>query len=101
MMSVLSAALFGLGLYGVISRRDVIGVLVSLEVMLGAATLQLVTLGSGAAAIEGSGLARAEAAALLVMVLAAAEAAVGLALLVAVWRRSRRTRVDQLTEVQG
>jgi NADH:ubiquinone oxidoreductase subunit K len=98
-VSLVCAGVFSLGLYGVISRRDVIGVLVSLEVMLGAANLQLVALARSVSA--GAAGALPEAAALLVMVLAAGEAAVGLALLLAMWRRSRRTRFEQLAELEG
>lgn len=100
---VLTVAIFSLGLYGVLTRRDIIGVLASVEVMLGAATVLLVGLGStiapvGAGAAPFAGI---EAIALLVIVVAAAEASVGLALLVAVARRTGHTRVDELTEVNG
>lgn len=91
-----AAALFAIGLYGVLTRRDIVAVLASVEVMLGGALVLLVGLGAG-----GSDAVRVEGIALVVLVVAAAEAAVGLALLVAVARRSRRTRIDELTEVRG
>ncbi len=93
---ILSATLFALGLYGVLTRRDFVGVLASIEVLIGAPLLLLV--GLGAAFGGGAGI---EAVGLLVIVLAAAEAAVGLALVVAVAGRTRTTRVEELTEVRG
>lgn len=97
-MPGITLALFALGLYGVLTRRDLVGVLASIEVMVGAALLLLVVLGSG---LEASGGAGVEPTSLLLLVLVAAEAAVGLALVVAVARTSRTTRVDELTEVRG
>lgn len=94
-ITIVTAGLFCLGLYGVLTRRDVIAVLACIELMLGAANVQLVAF---AAASSDPG---AEAVALFVLVLAAAEAAVGLALLLAAVRRSGRSRIDELTEVDG
>lgn len=102
-MSVLIVALavFGIGLYGVLVRRDLVGVLASIEVMIGGALLLFVVGGAWSAApVAGDG-GRVEASALLVLVLAAAEAAVGLALVVAVARAAKTTRVDEITEVRG
>lgn len=94
-MSVLAfgCAVFAAGFYGVLTRRDVIGVLASVEVLLGGPLVMLTYAAQGSAEVEGV--------VLLLVVVAAAEAAVGLALLVAVARRSRRTRIDELTEVRG
>lgn len=100
---LLTSTLFAIGLYGVLTRRDIVAVLASIEVMLGGATMLLVglastlTAGSGAR-VEGGAL---EAVGLLVIVVAAAEASVGLALLVAVARSMRTTRIDELMEVKG
>jgi NADH:ubiquinone oxidoreductase subunit K len=92
-----ACALFSIGLYGVLSRRDIVAILASVEVMLGGALVLLVGLGAG---LPGGPLAL-EGVALLVIVVVAAEAAVGLTLLVALARRSRRTRIDEVTEVRG
>lgn len=94
-VTIVTAGLFCLGLFGVLTRRDVIAVLASVELMLGAANVQLVAQGVA------SGRGEAQALALFVLVIAAAEAAVGLALLLAAVRRSGRSRVDELAEVQG
>lgn len=93
----LSCAVFSLGLYGVLSRRDLIGILVSVELMLGAASVLLASGGAASGAKSGA----VQGVALLVLLLAAAEAAVGLSLLLALRRRSGRTRVDELSEVNG
>lgn len=97
---LVSCALFGLGLYGTLVRRDIIGILASIEVMLGGPQLLLVGLGASIDHGAGSAL-NAEGIALVIIVVAAAEAAVGLALVVAVARRTRSTRLDDLTEVKG
>ncbi len=98
---VVASILFALGLYGVLSRRDIIAVLASIELMLGAATVMLIGLG-GLSALSPQGVADSgtiEATGLLLLVMAAAAAAVGLALLVAIARSTGRTRTDELTEL--
>lgn len=94
---VLCAALFSLGLYGILVRRDVLGLLASIEVMLGAVSIQLIGW-SMSAGVDG---ATVEAAGVMLLVLAAAESAIGLGLLVTLARRSDRSRVDELMEVEG
>ena len=103
---MLSSGLFCLGLYGVLTRRDLVAVLASVEVMLGAGTIQLAAFSTTLKAEFSAATATAATAAtgqgytLAILVLAAAEAAVGLALLV-VLVRSGRTRTDQIQEVRG
>jgi NADH:ubiquinone oxidoreductase subunit K len=99
--AVLACAFVALGLYGVLTRRELIAVLASVEVMLGGATLLLVVLASSVqgptpAAMLVSG----EAVALLLLAVVAAEAAVGLALLVALVARGH-SRTDEIAEVRG
>jgi len=97
---VITVGLFCVGLYGVLTRRDLVAILASIEVMLGSATLLLVGLaaaGTPVGAHEGA----VEATGVMVIVLAAAEAAVGLALVISVARTFATTRVDELTEVKG
>ena len=102
---VLSCALFGIGLFGVLARRDTVAILASIEVMLGGPLLLLVGLGGAARTNVGAVAARQavhiEGIALLLLVVAAAEAAVGLALLVAVARTTRSTSLEDLREVKG
>jgi NADH-quinone oxidoreductase subunit K len=96
---LVACTLFGIGLLGVLIRRDIVALLASVEVMLGGALVLLVGLG---ASVKQAGVpVSVEGVALVVIVVAAAEAAVGLALLVAVARRRKTTRIDDLTEVKG
>jgi len=88
---VLSAVLFGVGVLCVILRRNALIVLMSVELMLNAANLTLVAFGR---AHHDS---RAHAFAFLVMAVAAAEAAVGLAIVVGIFRSRRSVNVDELT----
>jgi len=91
-----ATGLFCLGLYGVLTRRDIVALLASIEVMLGGALVLLVGLGaSGATPVKVEGIA------LIILVVVAAEAAVGLALLVAAARKTHTTRIDEMTEVRG
>ncbi len=96
---LISCALFGIGLLGVLVRRDIIALLASVEVMLGGALVLLV--GLGASIRHGETPLSVEGVALIAIVVIAAEAAVGLALLVAVARRRGTTRIDDLSEVKG
>jgi NADH-quinone oxidoreductase subunit K len=88
---ILSALLFAVGVLGVILRRNALIVLMSVELMLNAANLTLVAFGR---AHHDS---RAHAFAFLVMAVAAAEAAVGLAIVVGIFRNRRSVNVDELT----
>lgn len=99
-MSVLLvvSAMLALGLYGVLTRSDVVAILGSVEIVIGAGLVLMTGLGAWSA---GNGVHSVHGVALLFVVLAAAEAAVGLALLVAVSRRMRTTRIDEMTEVKG
>jgi NADH-quinone oxidoreductase subunit K len=95
MTLVLSCAIVAAGLYGVLTRRDLVAVLASIEVMLGGASLLLV-----AYSVAGTAAAGGQAYVLLVLAVGAAEAAVGIGLLVALVRRGR-TRIDEISEVRG
>jgi NADH-quinone oxidoreductase subunit K len=97
MVVIVPAALFCLGLYGVLTRRDLIAILACVELMLGAANIQLVAFAKASGSIS----ADVHVLALVMLVLAAAEAAVGLAILLSAVRRTGKERVDELTEVQG
>jgi NADH-quinone oxidoreductase subunit K len=93
---IVASGLFCIGLYAVLTRRDLIAILVGIEVMMAGALLLLVIVGARAA--DGGSI---HATALLILVLAASEAAVGLALLVAAARALSTTRIDEMTEVRG
>lgn len=89
-----SALLFSLGVYGVLTRRTAILLFLSIELMLNAANLAFVTLA------KAHGLA-GQVAALFVIAVAAAEVAVGLGLIVAVFRHRESTVVDDLSQLRG
>ena len=92
---VLSALLFVVGAVGVLVQRNVILMLMGIEIMLNAGNLALVT---GA---RMWGLEDALIYAFLVMTVAAAEAAVGLALVIALFRRHRTLNVDEFKSLSG
>jgi NADH-quinone oxidoreductase subunit K len=87
----LSALLFGIGVVGVLVRRNAIVIFMSIEVMLNAANLAFVALGAEAGSVEG------QAFVFFVLTVAAAEAAVGLAILIAVFRNRETVNADELT----
>ena len=92
---ILSALLFVTGAVGVLVSRNAIVLLMGIEVMLNAGNLVLVV---GA---RMWGLEEALIYAFLVMTVAAAEAAVGLALLIALFRRTRSLNLDDLKSLSG
>ena len=92
---ILSALLFACGAVGVLLTRNVIVLLMGIEVMLNGANLALVT------AAKKWGMADALVFTFIVMTVAAAEAAVGLALVIAVYRRTRSLNVDDLNLLKG
>jgi NADH-quinone oxidoreductase subunit K len=77
---IVSALLFSIGASGVVFHRNLVSMLLSVELMLSATTLTLVASSRWAGNLEGRALA------LLVIVVAAAEAVLGLGILVAVYR---------------
>jgi NADH-quinone oxidoreductase subunit K len=89
----IAALLFGVGVYGVIVRRNAVLLLMAVELMLNAVNLVLVTADATVrAAVPGSG----QSFALFVIVLAAAEIGVGLALILQLYRLRRTVGVDEL-----
>jgi len=88
-------ALFTLGLAGLAIRRNLLFLLLSLEVMLNAAALAFIAAGARHGAADG------QVVYLLVLAIAAAEVAVGLALLLQMQRRVHTLDVDALRELRG
>jgi NADH-quinone oxidoreductase subunit K len=87
---LIAAFLFSLGLMGVILRRNVIIVLMSVELMLNAVNLTLVAFARARGEMAGQGFT------FLIIALAAAEAAVGLAIVTAIFRNRRTVQVDEV-----
>jgi NADH-quinone oxidoreductase subunit K len=92
---LLAALLFVLGLCGVLVRRNILFVLMSLEVMLNAAALAFVVAGSRWVQPDG------QIMFILIITLAAAEACIGLALLFQLYRRFQSLDVDSVSEMRG
>jgi NADH:ubiquinone oxidoreductase subunit K len=92
---VVSAIVFSLGAGGVMVRRNPLVILLCIELMLNAANLALVAFARAHGNIDG------QVFALIIMVVAACEVAVGLGLIVALYRRRLPIDVDELRELQG
>ena len=90
---VVAAVLFGLGVYGVLVRRNAILLLMSVELMLNGVTLVLVTADTTVRATVPAG---GQVFALFVIVLAAAEIGVGLAVILRLYRLRRTIAVDEV-----
>ena len=92
---VLAAVLFVLGAVGVMVRRNPLVILISIELMLNAVNLTLVTFARQLLDVEG------QLFALMAMTVAAAEAVVGLAILVDIFRTRDAEDVDDISEMKG
>jgi len=85
---IVAAVLFCIGIYGVLARRNAVGILMGVELMLNAVNINLVAFWRYLNPTDVAG----QAFALFVLVVAAAEAVVGLALIISVYRN--RTNID-------
>ena len=88
---ILSAVLFSLGVIGVLLRRGAISILMSIELMLNAANLAFITFARQFNQTDG------QIYVFFIITLAAAEAAVGLAIVIALFRLRDSTDVDELS----
>ena len=91
----LSAVLFTLGAIGVLIRRNAIVIFMSVELMLNAANLAFVAFSQVYASLSG------QIFVFFVMTVAAAEGAVGLALIVAIFRTKHSIDVDEISTLKG
>ena len=92
---VLSAILFAVGVVGVVTRKNAILIFMSIELMLNAANLAFVAFAHRWGQLDG------QLFVFFVMTVAAAEVAVGLALIVTIFRTKRSTDVDDLSQLKG
>jgi NADH-quinone oxidoreductase subunit K len=92
---ITSALLFATGAYGALTRRTAILVFLSIELMLNAANLSLISFAKLTGSLD------AQVVTLFVIAIAAAEVAVGLGLIVAIFRRRETTSVDDLRGLRG
>ena len=91
---VVAAALFCIGLFGVLSRRNAIAILMGVELMLNAVNVNIIAFWRYIEVVRGS--LSGVVFAIIVITVAAAEAAVGLALIIAVYRGRRTVDVEEL-----
>jgi NADH-quinone oxidoreductase subunit K len=89
---VLAAALFCIGLYGVLSRRNAIGILMGIELMLNAVNINLVAFWRYLDTVRMTG----QVFAIFVFAVAAAEVAVGLALVISIYRNRDTVVVEEI-----
>jgi NADH-quinone oxidoreductase subunit K len=92
---MLAAVLFGIGLFGLLTRRSAPIMFMCIELMLNAVNLTFVTFSRSLHDIGG------QASVFFILVVAAAEVTIGLAIVVAIFRRRQSTAVDELSELRG
>jgi NADH-quinone oxidoreductase subunit K len=91
----LSAAMFAIGIAGFLIRRNIIIMFMSIELMLNAANVSLVSFGHHLQDMRGQILV------FFIIAVAAAEAAIGLAIIIALFRNRTTTYIDEVNEMKG
>lgn len=94
---VLAAALFSIGLFGVITRKNAIGILMGVELMLNAANINLLAFWR----YLNPGDIRGQMFVIIVVAAAAAEVAVGLAMVISIYRRRVTVVANDINELKG
>lgn len=92
---LLAGILFLLGLVGVLTRRNLVFVLMSLEIMLNATALAFIVAGSRWASVDG------QVMFMMILSLAAAEVAIGLGLVLKLFHRHRTLDINVLSQMKG
>ena len=94
---ILGGVLFAIGLYGILSRRNIVGILMSIEILFNAVGINFVAFNRYLypEMVWGQGFT------LFIIALAAAESVVGLALVLAIYRGSKTVLVEDLNILQG
>ena len=92
---LLSHALFALGVYGILTRRHAIGILLAIELILNAAALNFVLFSRAFGHVQ------AQVFALFIVALAACEAVVGLAIIINLSRHAKTVFADQVNLLKG
>ena len=95
MSLTVSHVLFSIGVYGVLTRRHAIGLLLSVELLLNAAALNFVMFGRLHGSVQG------QATALFIIALAACEAVVGLAIILSLVRSAKTVFADDADTLEG
>jgi NADH-quinone oxidoreductase subunit K len=92
---VLSMVVFAIGVFGFLARKNIIIMFMSIELMLNAVNINLISLSHYIQDLRGQILA------FFVIAVAAAEAAIGLAIVIALFRNKATAHVDEIKEMQG
>jgi len=92
---LLSMVIFSIGVFGFLARKNIIIIFMSIELMLNAVNINLVALSHYLQDIRGQILA------FFVIAVAAAEAAIGLAIVIALFRNKATAHVDEVKEMRG
>lgn len=92
---LLGAALFCIGVYGVLARKNAVMVLMSIELILNSVNINLIAFALGQGTVDG------HVFALFVIAIAAAEVGVGLAMVLLIYRNRRTIALDELSEMKG
>jgi NADH-quinone oxidoreductase subunit K len=92
---LLSTVIFTVGVFGFLSRKNIIIIFMSIELMLNAVNINLISLSHYLQDLRGQILA------FFVIAVAAAEAAIGLAIVIALFRNRATAHVDEVKEMQG
>ena len=98
---ILSAILFTIGALGVLIRRNALIIFMSVELMLNSANLAMVAFGSIFKTTDGQQVFSGQIFVFFVIAVAAAEVAVGLALIVEIFKSKRSIDVDQMNSLKG
>jgi NADH:ubiquinone oxidoreductase subunit K len=94
---LVAVLLFCIGLYGLVQRRSLVAMLIALELMLAAVSLNVVAITS----LSGSSSSVGQVVALILIGVAAAEGAIALSLFVAIQREVQSINVENLSELKG
>lgn len=92
---ILAALLFAIGVCGFLTRRNVIMMFLSIELMLNAVNLNLVSMSAHLDSMRG------QIFTFFIITVAAAEAAIGLGIAIAVYRSRRTVHVDEINQLKG
>ena len=96
---ILSAIMFSIGLYGALAKRNAVAILMCIEIMLNAVNIALVAFSRYL--VPNSVLLTGQVFAIFIITVAAAEAAVGLAIIIAIYRSRQSVDVEQADSMKG
>ena len=98
---IVSLILFGIGTVGVLTRRNAIVIMMSIELILNAAAINFVAFNSQISALSGQSNQVGQVFALFIIAVAAGEAAIGLAIVITLMRNRKSINVDEINLMRG